>query len=100
MRTEYSKAFIKSAMKLSGKIKESLRAALLEVEQAKSIEEITDCKKLIDYKYIYRIRIGNYRAFFVFHVQIKDDVVLFQYLIPRGEAYAKKAEKNLREKDK
>lgn len=100
MKTEYSKAFIKSAMKLSGKIKESLRAALLEVEQAKSIEEITDCKKLIDYKYIYRIRIGNYRAFFVFHVQIKDDVVLFQYLIPRGEAYAKKAEKNLREKDK
>ncbi|WP_294477064.1 type II toxin-antitoxin system RelE/ParE family toxin [uncultured Bacteroides sp.] len=100
MKTEYSKAFIKSAMKLSGKIKESLRAALLEVEQAKSIEEITDCKKLIDYKYIYRIRIGNYRAFFIFHVQIKDDVVLFQYLIPRGEAYAKKAEKNLREKDK
>lgn len=100
MKTEYSKAFIKAAMKLSGKMKESLRAALLEVEQAKSIEEITDCKKLIDYKYIYRIRIGSYRAFFVFHVQIKDDIVMFQYLIPRGEAYAKKAGKNLREKDK
>lgn len=100
MRTAFSKSFIKSAEKLSGKIKESLRAAILEVEQAQSIEEITDCKKLVDYKHIYRIRIGGYRAFFVFHVQIVDDTVLFEYLVPRGEAYAKKTEKSLRQKDK
>lgn len=100
MKTEYSKVFIKSAEKLSGKMKESLHDALLEVEQAKNIEEITDCKKLVDYKYTYRIRIGGYRVFFVFHVQIKDDVIIFQYLTPRGEAYNKKVEKNLRQKDK
>lgn len=100
MKISFSKSFIKSAEKLSGKVKESLRAAILEVEQAKSIQEITDCKKLIDYNHIYRIRIGNYRAFFIFHIQIVDDVVLFEYLLPRGEAYNKKNEKSLRQKDK
>lgn len=100
MKVSFSKSFIKSAEKLSGKVKESLRTAILEVEQAESIKEITDCKRLINYNHIYRIRIGSYRAFFIFHVQIVDDTVLFEYLLPRGEAYTKKTEKNLRQKDK
>lgn len=100
MKLSFSKSFIKSAERLSGKVKESLRTAISEVEQAKSIQEITDCKKLIDYNHVYRIRVGNYRAFFIFHVQIIDDIVLFEYLLPRGEAYNKKNEKNLRQKDK
>lgn len=100
MKLSFSKSFIKSAEKLSGKVKESFRTVISEVEQAKSIQEITDCKKLIDYNHVYRIRVGNYRAFFIFHVQIMDDVVLFEYLLPKGEAYNKKNEKNLRQKDK
>lgn len=31
---------------------------------------------------------------------IVDDTVLFEYLLPKGEAYTKKTEKNLRQKDK
>ena len=100
MRVEFSKPFMKATSKLSGKIKESLLKVVCEAESAKSIDEITDCKKLVDFNNIYRIRIGSYRALFVFHVQIKDDVVLFQYLLPRGEAYGKKSEENLRNKDK
>lgn len=100
MKVAFSKSFIKSAEKLSGKVKESLRTAIIEVEQAQSLKDITDCKKLIDFNHVYRIRIGSYRAFFIFHVQIINDTVLFEYLLPRGEAYTKKAEKNLRQKDK
>ncbi|MDE6821844.1 MAG: hypothetical protein K2P55_18910 [Bacteroides acidifaciens] len=100
MKVEFSKTFIKAASKLSGKPKESLQKAILEVEQADNINKITDCKKMVDFNYIYRIRIGSYRAFFIFHVQIKDDVVLFQYLLSRGEAYSKKNEESLRLKDR
>lgn len=48
---------------------------------------------------MYRIRIGSYRAFFVFHVHIENDVVEFEYLLKRGEAYDKKNEEKFREKD-
>ena len=99
MKVEFSKPFIKAASKLSGKIKDALRSAILEVECANIIDEITDCKKLVNFNYVYRVRVGGYRAFFIFHVQIKDDVVLFQYLLSRGEAYDKKNEENLRKKD-
>lgn len=99
MKIEYSKDFVKSVKKLSGKILISVKDAIQEVIDANSIDEITDCKKLVDYDFIYRIRIGSYRAFFVFHVQIKDDTVKFEYLISRGEAYNKKNKENLRKKD-
>lgn len=70
-----------------------------EVINAQNIEELTDCKKLVDFEFIYRLRIGSYRAFFSYHVQIVDDCVMFLYLVPRGQAYDKKMEKNLQRKD-
>ncbi len=39
------------------------------------------------------------RAFFIFHVEVKDDTVKFKYLVPRGEAYAKKSRDGLRKHD-
>ena len=99
MRVEFSKEFEKAARKLSGKMLESVRIAVQEVINAQSIEELTDCKKLVDYDYIYRLRIGSYRAFFSFHVQIMDGCVQFLYLVPRGQAYDKKMENNLKRKD-
>lgn len=100
MKVKYSKDFVKSIRKLSGKMLLSARNAIQEIIDAESIEDISDCKKLTSYKYIYRIRIGSYRAFFVFHVQITDDTVKFEYLLSRGEAYNKKNMENLRNKDK
>ena len=69
MKVEFSKTFIKAASKLSGKMKTSLQSTILEVENAQRIDEITDCKKLVDFQYVYRIRVGGYRAFFIFHVE-------------------------------
>lgn len=100
MKVEYSKEFIKSVKKNSGKILESVRNTIQEVIAAKNIQEITDCKKLTDFDSVYRIRIGGYRAFFVFHIEIVDDIVRFEYLFSRGEAYDKKNTKRLRSKDK
>ena len=97
MKVEYSKEFIKSVRKLSGKILESVRKTIQEVIDAPSIEYITNCKKLTNYKSVYRIRIGNYRVFFIF--QVTNNVVIFEYLYSRGEAYSKKSKEDLRRKD-
>ena len=84
MKVEYSKDFERTVRKLSGKRLNSVREVISEVKNAQKLTDITDCIKVVDYDYIYRIRIGSYRAFFSFHVEIKDGVVRFLYLIPRG----------------
>lgn len=100
MKTKYSKEFEKSVRKLSGKTLNSVKNTIIEVKNAESLDEITDCKKLVGYNNVYRIRIGNLRAFFIFHIEIIDDYVFFKYLVPRGEAYNKKNTELLKNSDK
>ena len=99
MKVRYSKEFEKSVRKLSGKMLQSVKSAILEVMQAESVENITDCKKLTGYQNVYRIRIGSLRAFFTLHIEITENVVFFRFLVSRGEAYDKKNEKRLKEID-
>ena len=99
MKVDYSKSFIKAVNKLSGKQRESVRDAIDEVKKAQGLEEITDCIRMVGYHTVYRIRIGGYRAFFTFHVEIVNDTVMFQYLVSRGQAYTKKVEKELKRLD-
>ena len=100
MNVEYSKDFEKSVKKLSGKMLGSIRKVITEVKNTENIKEITDCKKLVGYRNVYRIRIGDYRAFFTFHIEIINDTVIFRYLVSRGEAYAKKMDESLKRIDK
>ena len=100
MNVDYSKDFKKSVMKLSGKMLDSVRRVVEEVKNAESLKDITDCKKLVGYRNVYRIRIGDYRAFFTFHIEIVNDTVIFRYLVSRGEAYAKKMDETLKRIDK
>ena len=100
MNVEYSKDFEKSVKKLSGKMLDSIRKVITEVKNAENIKDITDCKKLVGYRNVYRIRIGDYRAFFTFHIEIVNDTVIFRYLVSRGEAYAKKMDEALKRIDK
>ena len=100
MNVEYSKDFEKSVKKLSGKMLDSIRKVITEVKNAENIKDITDCKKLVGYRNVYRIRIGDYRAFFTFHIEIINDTVIFRYLVSRGEAYAKKMDDSLKRIDK
>lgn len=99
MKVDYSKDFERTVRKLSGKRLDSVRNAIMEIKKAQKLSDITDCIKMQDYDFIYRIRIGSYRAFFNFHVEIKDGVVRFLYLIPRGQAYDKGTKKNLDRND-
>ena len=99
MNVDYSKDFKKSVKKLSGKMLDSVRRVVEEVKNAESLKDITDCKKLVGYRNVYRIRIGDYRAFFTFHIEIINDTIIFRYLVPRGDAYDKKAQKELKHID-
>lgn len=84
---------------MSGKILQSLISALDEVRAANAIEELTDCKKIETLKNVYRLRIGDRRAFFILHIEIEGNLVKFEYLLSRGEAYDKKNMEKLRKKD-
>lgn len=99
MRVRYSKEFSKAVEKLSGKLRESVKNAINEVIDASCIDEITDCKKIESLNNVYRIRIGSKRAFFVLHIEIEGDLVKFEYLLNRGEAYDKKNMEKLRNRD-
>lgn len=99
MRVKFSKDFSKSMSKLTGKIRQSTVSAINGVIDAKSIDEISNCKKIESLNNVYRIRIGDKRAFFVLHIQIEGDLVMFEYLLSRGEAYDKKNMQRLRNKD-
>ena len=37
---------------------------------AENVKDITDCKKLVGYRNVYRIQIGDYKAFFTLHIEI------------------------------
>ncbi len=100
MKVKFSSTFIKASKKLSGKMLESLKRTIGEVKQADDLNAITDCKKLVGYRRVYRIRIGDYRALFTLEIQISEDTVIFQYLVPRGEAYGKKVNTELKRIDK
>ena len=99
MKIKFSKSFSKAVDKLSGKQLGSVLDVIKEVNSAEGIEDITDCTRLVGYHSVYSIRIGNYRAFFTFHIEIVDDVVYFRYLVSRGQAYTKKVEKELKRLD-
>ena len=102
MIVEYSKDFEKEVKKQSGKILQSINAMILEVKLANCVEELTDCKKMIGYENIYRLRIGSLRAFFVLYIEkneVGEDVVIFEYIVPRGQAYSKEMNEKLRNKD-
>lgn len=99
MRVAYSKEFNKAVRKLSGKILQSLIETLDQVKAAQTIEELTDGKKIESLNNVYRLRIGDRRAFFVLHIELDGDIVKFKYLLNRGEAYNRQNMENLRRRD-
>lgn len=99
MKVQFSKEFSKAVEKLSGKLRKSVVTAINEVIDASCIEEISNCKKIESLNGVYRIRIGDRRAFFVLHIEINGNVVQFEYLVSRGEAYGKKNMEKLRSRD-
>jgi mRNA-degrading endonuclease RelE of RelBE toxin-antitoxin system len=107
MIVRYSKSFEKSVRKLSGKVLVSVKNMILEVISAENLNDITDCKRLSGFDYIYRIRIGDLRALLLLtviqNVDTGDEpkeIIVFEYLVSRGQAYSKKISEQLRLLDK
>ena len=99
MKVQFSKDFAKTLERVPEKVRKSVVGVINKVIDCSSIFEIPNCKKIESFKNIYRIRIGDYRAFFVLHIQIEGNTVRFEYLVSRGEAYNKKTLNKLRNKD-
>ncbi len=97
MKVAYSKSFIKAASKVSGKLKQSLQQAIIETKNAQSVNDITDCKKLTGFSNVYRIRVGNHRAFFT--IRVINNTIFFEYFLPRGQAYSKQVMESLHSKE-
>ena len=97
MKVDYSKQFVKSAYKLSGKYKISLQKIVNEVKLAKDVSEITSCVKMVGLLQSYRARMGDFRLVFI--VNINDNAAIFQLLLSRGEVYKKEYETILRRKE-
>jgi mRNA interferase RelE/StbE len=65
MIVEYDKSFLKSIDKIrNSSINEKIENLIIEYENAFSINEIKNTKKLTGYKNYYRTRIGDYRLGF------------------------------------
>lgn len=78
---------------------ESVKYAIIEVKKAENIEQLSNCRKLESYQNVYRKKIGYLRAFFILDLKVEGDTVVFEYLVPRGQAYDKKIKEALRKKD-
>lgn len=61
---EIRKSFTKDANLLPAAIQNQIAFTIENIDQAKNIHEITDCKKLKGYKTAFRIKIGAYRIGF------------------------------------
>ena len=97
MKIKISREFEKAAKKISGKYKESLKNVLLEIRSARSAGDIGNCKKLIGYNSVYRIRMGNYRIFML--LEMAEQTAFLKYLVSRGEAYSKEYDERLKRDD-
>jgi mRNA-degrading endonuclease RelE of RelBE toxin-antitoxin system len=99
MIVEYSKSFQKAINRLSEKTLVSITKVIIEVKNAGNVSDLSNCKKIVGYNIVYRIRIGDHRAFFTFHICIQGNTAKFEYLISRGQAYNKNILSILQKKD-
>lgn len=84
MKTAFKASFLKAIKKIdSNQLKADIADAILNVESAESLREISQLKKLKGYKQYYRIRIGDYRI----GIKIEADIVIFVDIDHRKNLY-------------
>jgi len=85
MIIEFDKSFEKSLEKLKNKsLFTKIEKTIIEFENAKSISELSNIKKLSGYKLYYRVRIGEYRIGFE---KISDNRFRFILIAHRKDLY-------------
>ena len=85
MKVEFDKSFEKSIDKIRNKnMFPKILHVILELEHAKSIQEVKQIKKLTGYKNYYRIKLGEYRLGIE---SINNDTVRVIIIAHRKEIY-------------
>jgi mRNA interferase RelE/StbE len=84
MQVEFLEKFGKDLDKLNqGFVKKTVQKTIIQMEQAKSLQEIPHIKKLSGHKSAYRIRIGDYRI----GVFVDGNKVQFARVLNRKDIY-------------
>lgn len=85
MKTEFRKSFARDLRKKAKdrQLLERIQEAVLQVEEAENIYEISSIKKLTAEGEFYRIRVGDYRIGLV----IEDDTARFVRMLHRRDIY-------------
>lgn len=65
-------------------VRKSILKTIVQVEAAKNLNDISNCKKLSGFKSAYRIRIGDYRI----GIFIDGDLVQFARVVHRKDIYS------------
>jgi mRNA-degrading endonuclease RelE of RelBE toxin-antitoxin system len=66
MNIDIRRTFVKDADKLPSNIQRQLALIITNLQQAKQLKQIKDCKKIKGSKTAYRIRLSQYRIGFFF----------------------------------
>ena len=84
MKVEFRKSFLKDLERVTQKtIRKKVKQTIEEVEQAQSLRQIGNVKKLRGAEGYYRIRIGDYRI----GLAATSDMVVFVRFLHRKDVY-------------
>ena len=84
MEVEFRKSFEKDLSKLRDEaLLARIKAVILEIEDAETLEDVSNVKKLKAEGDYYRLRVGDYRI----GILVDEDVVVFARVLHRKEVY-------------
>jgi len=84
LKVEFKRSFVRDLERVKDKaLKEQVRQVIEQAEEAQTLQEIGDIKKLRGSDQYYRIRIGDYRLGLV----VEEQKVIFVRLLHRKDVY-------------
>ncbi len=83
MKIEIRSSFTKASKKLPAQYQQKIAEIIEQIEDEKTIREISNCKKLTGYKTTYRIKLKIYRIGFFY----EKEVVELTTVLHRKEIY-------------
>lgn len=84
MKIEFTKSFVKDLKVINDKsLLIRAKQIITEIEQSDSLQSILNVKYLVDSKYYYRIRVGDFRI----GIKVENNTVIFIRFLHRKDIY-------------
>jgi mRNA interferase RelE/StbE len=84
MKIEFTKSFVKDLNVIKDKsLLSRVKQIITQIEQSDSLQSILNVKYLVDSKYYYRIRVGDFRI----GIKVENDIVNFIRFLHRKDIY-------------